>query len=74
MTWYLVLLSLYMIYWGVGDMIFLMKDSLETESHTPTFRPKGPPSVSDQDEGRPAGLNLDRPIDPFAKDPENEDK
>ena len=51
LTWQLVFLALYMIYWGVGDMIFLLKNSPETESHTPTFRPKGPPSVSDQEEG-----------------------
>jgi len=61
LTSYLVLLLLYMIYWGVGDVIFLIKNSLETESGTPTFRPIGPPEcTSDQDEGRPAGQNVGR--------------
>ena len=59
-TWYPVFIVLYMIYWGVGDMIYLLRIPSKLSQTLPHIGLPGPPSVSDQAEGRPAGQNLEK--------------
>ena len=66
-----MLLLVNKIYWGVGETTIIPSKL----SHTlPHIGPRAPRVSQTRKRARPAGLNLDRPIDPFAKDPENEDK